>query len=55
MPDKKGRGVSNVPIKIQDVPDTPVVSATDVGASRAYNNGAATVTLSNPKIGRAHV
>ena len=48
MPDKKGRGISNRPIAIQDVPDAPTVSAADVGTSRAYNDGAATVTLSNP-------
>ena len=48
MPDKKQRGISNRPIAIQDVPDAPTVSAADVGTSRAYNNGAATVTLSNP-------
>lgn len=45
MPDKKSRGVSNVPVKIQDVPDAPTVSASDVGTSRPYNNGAAIVTV----------
>ena len=46
MTDRKNRGVSNLPVAIQDVPDAPTVSATDVGTSRAYNNGAATVTFS---------
>ena len=48
MPDKKYRGISNLPIAIPDVPDAPTVSAADVGTSRAYNNGAATVTFSSP-------
>ena len=48
MPDKKTRGVSNLANKIPDVPDASVVSASDVGTSRAYNNGAATVTITNP-------
>ena len=39
MPDKKYRGISNLPIAIPDVPDAPTVSAADVGTSRAYNNG----------------
>ena len=52
MPDKKYRGISNLPIAIPDVPDAPTVSAADVGTSRAYNNGAATVTFSSPTGGR---
>ena len=48
MPDKKNRGISNRPIAIQDVPDSPTVTATDVGTSRTYNNGAATVNISSP-------
>lgn len=37
----------NTPIK--DVPDAPViVSALDVGTGRAYNNGAVTITATNP-------
>jgi trimeric autotransporter adhesin len=31
--------------EIMDTPDAPSVSAADVGTSRAYNNGAATVTM----------
>ena len=42
MPDKKYRGISNLPIAIPDVPDAPTVSAVNVGTSRAYNNGALT-------------
>ena len=45
MPDKKYRGVSNLANRIPDVPDAPTVSAVNVGTSRAYNNGAATVTI----------
>jgi hypothetical protein len=45
VPDKKSRGISNLPVAIPDVPDAPTVSASDVGTSRAYNNGAATVTI----------
>ena len=48
MPDKKYRGISNLPLAIPDVPDAPTVSAADVGTSRAYNNGAGTVTFSSP-------
>lgn len=48
MPDKKSRGVSNLANRIPDVPDAPTVSATNVGTSRAYNNGAATVSISSP-------
>ena len=48
MPDKKLRGISNRAIAIPDVPDAPTVSATNVGTSRAYNNGAATVSISSP-------
>ena len=48
MPDKKTRGVSNLANRIPDVPDAPTVSATNVGTSRAYNNGAATVSISSP-------
>jgi len=48
MPDKKFRGISNLPVAIPDVPDAPTVSATNVGTSRAYNNGAATVTIASP-------
>jgi hypothetical protein len=48
MPDKKTRGISNLPVAIPDVPDAPTVSASNVGTSRAYNNGAATVTISSP-------
>jgi hypothetical protein len=52
MPDSKARGVSNLPAAIPDVPDAPTVSATNVGTSRAYNNGAATVSFSSPTGGR---
>lgn len=52
MPDKKFRGVSNLPVAIPDVPDAPTVSASNVGTSRAFNNGAATVTLASPTGGR---
>ncbi|CAB4166915.1 hypothetical protein UFOVP964_14 [uncultured Caudovirales phage] len=45
MPDKKTRGISNLPVAIPDVPDAVSVSASNVGTSRAYNNGAATVTF----------
>ena len=48
MPDKKTRGVSNLPVAIPDVPDAPTVSASNVGTARAYNNGAATVSISSP-------
>ena len=48
MPDKKSRGVSNLANRIPDVPDAPTVSAVNVGTSRAYNNGAATVSISSP-------
>lgn len=49
MADSKSRNVSNLPIRIPDVPDAPVIaSATNVGTGRAYNNGAATVTFSSP-------
>ncbi|CAB4178777.1 Fibronectin type III [uncultured Caudovirales phage] len=48
MPDKKFRGISNLPVAIPDVPDAPTVSASNVGTSRAYNNGAATVTIASP-------
>jgi len=48
VPDKKSRGVSNLANKIPDVPDAPTVSAVNVGTARAYNNGAATVTISSP-------
>ena len=52
MPDKRSRGISNSAIAIPDVPDAPIVSATDVGTARAFNNGAATVTFSSPTGGR---
>ena len=52
MPDSKARGVSNLPVAIPDTVDAPTVSATNVGTSRAYNDGAATVTFSNPTGGR---
>jgi hypothetical protein len=48
VPDKKTRGISNLPVAIPDIPDAPTVSATNVGTSRAFNNGAATVTISSP-------
>ncbi len=47
MPDKSTRGISNLPVAIPDVPDAPTVAASNVGTSRAYNNGAATVTLAS--------
>lgn len=46
MPDKRNRGISRPGLKIGDVLDAPTVTATNVGTARAYNNGAATVTLS---------
>lgn len=52
MPDKKTRGISNLPVAIPDVPDAPTVSASNVGTSRAYNNGAATVTITPTTGGR---
>jgi len=48
VPDKTSRGVSNLPVVIPDVPDAPTVSASNVGTSRAFNNGAATVTIASP-------
>lgn len=48
MADNKSRNISNIPVAIPDVPDAPTVSATNVGTSRAYNNGAATVSISSP-------
>jgi hypothetical protein len=45
MSDKTNRGISNLANVIPDVPDAPTVSAANVGTSRAYNNGAATVTI----------
>jgi hypothetical protein len=52
VPDKKSRGVSNLANSIPDVPDAPTVSAVNVGTARAYNNGAATVSISSPTGGR---
>jgi len=41
----------NAVIEIADVPDAPSASAANVGTSRAYDNGAATVTLTNNATG----
>jgi trimeric autotransporter adhesin len=38
-------GITKSGVAIPDVPDAPTVSAANVGTSRAYNNGAATVTF----------
>jgi hypothetical protein len=52
VPDKSTRGISNLPVAIPDIPDAPTVSAVDVGTSRAYNDGSATVTITSPTGGR---
>ena len=42
----RGASISDPTKKIFDIPDAPTIgTATDVGTSRAYNNGAATVTV----------
>ena len=42
----RGASISDPSRVIFDIPDTPTIgTATDVGTSRAYNNGAATVTI----------
>ena len=33
MPDKRTRGISNLPVAIPDVPDAPTVSAVNVGTA----------------------
>ena len=48
MDDKylRGASISDPTKKIFDIPDAPTIgTATDVGTNRAYNNGAATVTV----------
>ena len=52
MPDKKTRGISNLPVAIPDIPDAPTVSASNVGTARAYNDGSATVTITSATGGR---
>lgn len=52
MPDKKTRGISNLPVAIPDIPDAPTVSAVNVGTARAYNDGSATVTITSATGGR---
>ena len=37
--------------EIMDFPDAPTITAANVGTSRAYNNGAATVTLTGAATG----
>ena len=47
----RGASISDPSRVIFDIPDTPTIgTATDVGTSRAYNNGAATVTISAPAV-----
>ena len=44
----RGASISDPSRVIFDIPDAPTIgTATDVGTSRAYNNGAATVTISS--------
>ena len=45
MPDKRGRNVSNLNQRIPTLPEAPTVTATDVGTSRAYNDGAANLSI----------
>lgn len=53
MPDRKSRGVSNLPVAVPDVPDTPsAVTGVDVGTGRAFNNGAAVVSITSATGGR---
>ena len=42
----RGASISDPTRKVNDIPDTPTsLTATDIGTSRAYNNGAATVAI----------
>lgn len=53
MADSKSRSISNLPAAVQPTVETPTIgTATNVGTGRAYNNGAATVTVTNPTGGR---
>lgn len=52
MADLRGSSISVPGTQIPDVPDAPTVSAVDVGTGRAYNNGAATVTVTSTTGGR---
>jgi len=53
MADSKSRSVSNLPAAIQPTVEIPTIgTATNVGTGRAYNNGAATVAVTNPRGGR---
>ena len=47
----RGASISDPSRVIFDIPDTPTIgTATDVGTSRAYNNGAATVTITGTAV-----
>jgi hypothetical protein len=47
----RGASISDPSRVIFDIPDTPTIgTATDVGTSRAYNNGAATVTITSQAV-----
>ena len=51
---ERGSSISRPEFKIKDVPDAPSApSATDVGTSRALNNGAATVSFTPAPTGGA--
>ena len=41
----------NAITEIADVPDGPTISAVNAGSGRAYNNGAATLTMTNAATG----
>ena len=40
---------------IDDLPDAPTLSASNVGTSRAFNNGSATITATNAATGGGNV
>ena len=43
--------VDGIYVAVSDVPNAPTASATDVGTSRAFNNGAATVSFTAATVG----
>jgi trimeric autotransporter adhesin len=50
----RGASISDPTRKVNDIPDKPTIgTATDVGTSRAYNNGSATVTYTAAATGGA--
>jgi hypothetical protein len=50
----RGASISDPSRKVNDIPDAPTIGvATDVGTSRAFNNGAATVTYTAATTGGA--